>query len=97
MKYHEALYDFLTKQLEAARLDEAKDAVLVQVVDVAVTPEKKSSPKRMLIVMITGAVAFLLSCLGVLLVEIVRRKQQDPDARLRLALLRQTLRFSSTR
>lgn len=97
LKYHEALYDFLTKQLEAARLDEAKDAVLVQVVDVAVIPEKKSSPRRMLIVMITGAVAFLLSCLGVLLVEIIRRKQQDPDARLRLALLRQTLRFSSTR
>ena len=96
LKYHEALYDFLTKQLEAARLDEAKDAVVVQVVDPAVVPEKKSSPRRMLIVMITGTAVFLFSCIGVLVVETFRCKQQDPDARIRLALLRQALKFPST-
>ena len=36
LKYHETLYEFLGKQLEAARIDEAKDAVVVQVVDKAV-------------------------------------------------------------
>ncbi len=96
LKYHEALYDFLTKQLEAARLGEAKDAVVVQVVDPAVVPEKKSSPRRMLIVMITGTAVFLFSCIGVLVVETFRCKQQDPDARIRLALLRQALKFPST-
>jgi tyrosine-protein kinase Etk/Wzc len=92
-KYHEALYEFLTKQLEAARIDEAKDAVLVQVVDKAVPPEKRSGPRRTLIVLITGATVFLLSCLGVFVAEIIRRKQQDPYDRARLVLLRHTLQF----
>jgi tyrosine-protein kinase Etk/Wzc len=95
VKYHEALYDFLSKQLEASRIDEAKDAILVQVVDKAVIPERKSSPRRVLIVSVTAVVAFLLACLGVLLMETLRRKQEDPIERARLARLRQSLQFSS--
>lgn len=95
VKYHEALYDFLSKQLEASRIDEAKDAILVQVVDKAVIPERKSSPRRALIVLVTAVLAFLLSCLGVLLMEAVRRKQEDPNERARLAELRHSLKFSS--
>ena len=95
VKYHEALYDFLSKQLEASRIDEAKDAILVQVVDKAVLPERKSAPRRTLIVSVTAVVAFLLACLGVLLMETLRRKQEDPIERARLARLRQSLKFSS--
>ena len=47
LKYHEAVYEFLGKQLEAARIDEAKEAVVVQFVDKAVEPERKSSPRRL--------------------------------------------------
>ena len=96
VKYHEALYDFLTKQLEASRIDEAKDAIIVQVVDKAVVPETKSSPRRTLIVLVTAIVAFLLSCLGVLVMESLRRKQEDPNERARLALLWHSLKFSSS-
>jgi tyrosine-protein kinase Etk/Wzc len=95
VKYHEALYDFLSKQLEASRIDEAKDAILVQVVDKAVVPERKSSPKRTLIVLVTAVVAFLLSCLGVLVMESLRRRQEDPHERARLAQLWHSLKFSS--
>ena len=95
LRYHEAFYEFLGKQLEAARIDEANNAVLVQVVDPAILPEKKSSPHRLLIVLVSTVIAFVLSCLGVLVVEAVRRKQQDPSERARLALLRHLLRFSS--
>ena len=94
LKYHEALYDFLSKQLEAARIDEAKEAVVLQVVDKAIPPEKKSGPRRTLIVLITTAAAFLLSCLWALLTEALRRKQQDPQERERMALLRHSLKFS---
>ena len=95
LRYHEAFYEFLGKQLEAARIDEANNAVLVQVVDPAVLPERKSSPRRALIVLVSTVIAFVLSCLGVLVVEAVRRKQQDPGERARLALLGHLLRFSS--
>ena len=95
VKYHEALYDFLGKQLEAARIDEGQNAVLVQVVDRAVEPEKKSGPKRMLIVLVSTITAFLLACVGVLVAELLRRKQQDPHEAARLGLLRHALKFSS--
>ena len=94
LKYHEALYDFLTKQLEAARIDEAKEAVVVQVVDKAVAPQKKSGPHRTVIVLVTAAMVFLLSCFWALLSEAVQRRQQDPQERERFALLRHSLRFS---
>jgi tyrosine-protein kinase Etk/Wzc len=95
VKYHESVYEFLSKQLEAARIDEAKDAVIVQVVDKAVEPEKKSSPRRMLIVFVATILAFVLSCLGVLIAEAVKRKERDPNDRARLELLRRSLKFGS--
>jgi tyrosine-protein kinase Etk/Wzc len=97
LRYHEALYEFLVKQLEAARIDEANDAFTVQVVDHAVVPERRSSPKRMLIVVMAAGVAFLLACFGALLLEALRRKQQDPNERARLALLFHSFKFSSWR
>jgi uncharacterized protein involved in exopolysaccharide biosynthesis len=95
LKYHEALYEFLNKQLEAARIDEAKDAVVVQVVDKAVVPERKSGPHRATIIGLTALVVFLLTCAGVLVAEsLKRRREQDSQLRARLALLRDNLRFS---
>ena len=95
LRYHESLYDFLGKQLEAARIDEAKNAVMVQVVDKAVPPERKSSPKRLLIIAVTALASFLLSCLGVLIWEAIRRKQQDPNEAARIAQLQHYLRNST--
>jgi tyrosine-protein kinase Etk/Wzc len=46
VKYHEALFDMLSKQYEAARLDEARDAPVLQVLDEATYPDTKSAPKR---------------------------------------------------
>ncbi len=95
LKYHEALYEFLGKQLEAARIDEAKDAVVVQVVDKALPPERKSGPHRLTIILVAALVGFLLSCAGVLVAESLRRHQeQDSQFRARVALLRHYLRFS---
>ena len=93
LHYHEALYEFLGKQLEAARIDEGQNAILVQVVDRAVEPERRSSPRRMVIVLVSAAIAFVLACLGVLFMEALRREQQDPNERARLALLRHSLNF----
>jgi uncharacterized protein involved in exopolysaccharide biosynthesis len=58
VKYHEALFEIIAKQYEAARLDEAKDAPL-QVLDRPVVPDTKSGPPRALI-MLTGLVLGLV-------------------------------------
>lgn len=45
-KYQEALFELFSKQFELARLDESREGGLIQVVDVATPPERKSKPKR---------------------------------------------------
>ena len=92
LKYHESLYDFLSRQLEAARIDEAKNAVVVQVVDKAVEPEKKSSPRRLLIIAVTALLSFLVVALGTLVREGLQRRRQDPAEAARLDQLDKYLR-----
>jgi uncharacterized protein involved in exopolysaccharide biosynthesis len=62
LRFHEFLFELLTKQYEAARLDESKEAPALPVVDWAVPPEKKSAPKRRLIVMEGLVGAAIFSC-----------------------------------
>ncbi len=61
VKYHETLFEILAKQYEAARLDEAKSAPLVQVIDRAIAPERKSWPPRAIL---TIAAALLAACIS---------------------------------
>ncbi|HEY3926947.1 MAG TPA: GNVR domain-containing protein [Candidatus Koribacter sp.] len=68
VKYHEAVLEMLLKQLEAAKLDEAKEATVIQVVDAAVAPDARSSPKRSAIVVL-GTVAALMLAMVVLWVR----------------------------
>ena len=67
VKYHETLYELLAKQYEAARLDEAKSAPLVQLVDTAVVPDRKSWPPRALIVILATSFAAFATSFWILL------------------------------
>jgi tyrosine-protein kinase Etk/Wzc len=63
VRYRQALFDLLIKQYDAARLDEAKDAAIIQVVEPAIEPDKKTSPKRALIVILSSFVGIFLGSL----------------------------------
>jgi len=73
VKYYEFLYELLAKQYELAKIDEAKDATIVQVMDKAVEPDRKSKPKRALIVVLFTIVGLLAALLGVLVREAMIR------------------------
>lgn len=71
-KYQETLFDLFARQYELARLDESREGALIQVLDVATPPERKSKPKRGLIAVgATMLAGVLLS--GFVLVRQVRR------------------------
>jgi uncharacterized protein involved in exopolysaccharide biosynthesis len=65
VKYHESIYELLAKQYEAARIDEGKNAPVIQVVDEAIPPDKKSSPPRTIIVLLCMIAGALLATLYV--------------------------------
>ena len=63
LQYQQALYDMLMKQYDAAKLDESKEAAIIQVVEPAIEPDHKSSPKRALIVLISTFLGFFVGCI----------------------------------
>ena len=73
VKYHETLFEALAKQYEAAKLDEAKAGAPVQIIDKAVTPERKSWPPRTLIILATTLFAVLICCFSILIVHDPRK------------------------
>jgi tyrosine-protein kinase Etk/Wzc len=93
MKYYEAEYSLLTRQLDLAKLDEAREGSMVQVVDPAVPPDKRSFPQRTLMVLAAVMAGLFLGMLAALTNARYQRMKSDPRAlsmmeRIRLALRR---------
>jgi uncharacterized protein involved in exopolysaccharide biosynthesis len=60
-KYYETLFELFAKQYELARVDESREGAVIQVLDAAQPPERKSKPKRAIIAVIaTLAAGFAL-------------------------------------
>lgn len=78
MKYYETMYEMLAKQYEMARLDEAKEGGVIQVLDIAVPAERKARPKRALITLGGVVVGGLLAVLIAIFTETLRRSRRDP-------------------
>lgn len=76
-KVQETLYGFLTQQYEMARIQEAKDSPTVQVLDVAKIPEKKSKPKRSLIVILSTFMATFLSVFIAVFMEFSEKAKSE--------------------
>jgi len=93
VKYYEFLYELLAKQYELAKIDEAKDATVVQVMDKAVEPDRKSKPRWALIVLVSMLLALFVSILGVFIREAAAQAKTDPEQALRLDTLRNNLRW----
>lgn len=73
LQHRQMIYDLLFRQYEAAKLDEAKDAAVIQTVETAIPPDRKSSPSRILTVLWFAMLGFLGGCMYVVGSERVRR------------------------
>lgn len=60
MKVQEAVFETLTQEYELAKVEEAKETPSVKVLDPPNIPERKSSPHRLLFIVIGGLVAIVL-------------------------------------
>jgi tyrosine-protein kinase Etk/Wzc len=92
VKYYETMFEMLARQYEFAKLDEAKEGSVVQVVDPALVPDRRSFPKRSLIVIGCTIAGFFIGVLIALSMAHIARMKADPESNARLALLKSTLR-----
>src|SRR5258708_19465134 len=87
MKYNESIFEIVGKQFEIAKIDEARQGSVVQLVDKAIVPDKKSSPKRLLIVACSTFAGFALAIFWALFSEALRFARKDPRQREQLNAL----------
>ena len=90
LKYNETVFELLAKQFEIAKLDEAREGSIVQVVDTAVPPDKRSSPHRLLIVVSVTILALFLVGFWIVLRQRWALASDLPENRQRLEAIRES-------
>jgi len=88
VKYFETLFEFFAKQFELAKVDEAREGNVIQVVDVAQPPERKSKPKKAQIAVLTTLTAGMLLLLLVFVRQALQGAAQTSETAEKMASLR---------
>ena len=88
-KYHETLFELFAKQYEMARVDESREGALIQVVDVAVPPERKSKPQKAQIAVTSVLATGFALLLFIFIRQGLRGAAQTPESAAKLGRLRQ--------
>ena len=87
-KYHETLFELFAKQFELARVDESREGAVIQVLDVAQPPERKSKPKKALIAIIATLATGFALLLFVFVRQALRNASASPETSEKLQTLR---------
>jgi tyrosine-protein kinase Etk/Wzc len=91
VKYFETIFDLLARQYEVAKVDEARQGAIVQVVDLALVPDKRSSPQRTLIVLGALVLGLFLGVAWAFTKDCLTRLSDDPAKRPRLEALKRMI------
>lgn len=93
VRYYETIFDILARQLEMAKLDEAKEGALIQMVAPAIPPDRKSSPHRALILACSIAAGIFIGILLAFVAAGWEQLQHDPESAAKIAEMRQAFRL----
>lgn len=91
-KYQETLFELFAKQFEMAKVDESREGAVIQVLDAAQPPERKSKPKKALIAIIATLAAGFALLLFVFIRQALRNANQDPESAQKLSALQTSWR-----
>jgi uncharacterized protein involved in exopolysaccharide biosynthesis len=78
-KYQETMFELFAKQFELAKVDESREGAVIQVLDVAQTPERKAKPQKALIAIVATLAAGFALLLFVFVRNAIRNASQDPE------------------
>jgi len=83
LKVQEAMLDGFVRQLEIAKIDEAKEGVPVQIVDIAIPAEIRSFPQRTKMVIAAAGLGFIVGLLLSLMRAGIRKLNHDSRSKAR--------------
>jgi tyrosine-protein kinase Etk/Wzc len=78
VKYFETIFELLARQYEIAKVDEARQGAVVQIVDKAIIPDRRSSPQRTLIVLGSAVFGIFLGAIWAFATEGLARVGHQP-------------------
>jgi uncharacterized protein involved in exopolysaccharide biosynthesis len=87
-KYQETLFELFAKQYEIARVDESREGAVIQVVDTALPPERKSKPKKGMIAMVATLASGFALLLFVFVRNALRGAAGNPETQQKMTNLR---------
>ena len=79
-KYNETLFELFAKQFEIAKVDESREGAVIQILDAAQPPERKSKPKKALIAIIATLAAGFALLLFVFIRQALNNAGKDREA-----------------
>ena len=88
-KYYETLFELFTKQLDVARIDESREGAVIQVLDAAQPPERKSKPKKAQIAMLASLSVGFALLFFVFVRQALRGAAKSPESAEKLSRLHQ--------
>ncbi|MFM2086192.1 MAG: hypothetical protein RLZZ237_1061 [Pseudomonadota bacterium] len=94
VKYQETIFELLSKQYELAKIDEAKDSSVIQILDGAIPAEKKSKPKKLMIILLGLVGGGLVALFLALMRDIFLRSSKDDIGKYRWQMLKRAWRES---
>ena len=90
-KFYETLYGMLLSQFEQAKMAEAQEPAIIQVIDEAVPPQLKAKPKRKQVVVLATVLGFFLSIFMSFVMEFIENATTDNERNEKLKLLKKHL------
>ena len=91
-KYQETLFELFARQFEMAKVDESREGAVIQVLDKATPPERKSAPKKAQIAIFATLAAGFALLLFVFVRQTLVNARQDKESADKLAQLRSAWR-----
>ena len=91
-KYHETLFELFSKQFEIAKVDEAREGALIQVLDAALAPDRKAKPKKAMIAIIATLASGFALLLFVFVRQALSKAGQDSESAQKMAQLKKSWR-----
>jgi uncharacterized protein involved in exopolysaccharide biosynthesis len=91
VRYQETLFEFMAQQYEMAKVDEAKEGQMIQVVDPALVPDRRSWPLRTLLTLLAFILGVIVSSFWVLLRSSYEHAMEDPETATKIHQLRRLL------